>query len=130
LFDLTLDVIVAVLPAVIAFLSVVVGVKLAKNPADESHRPLWWTIVGLSIALVGFTPWQQAQARRAHEAESSSLQSEIRELKGQVTESKGQTLELFGTTFQRLDWIVNTSKSEAQKEAASAVKKALAPQLS
>lgn len=47
MLDLALDGIVALLPAVIALLSVVVGIRLAKNPSDESHRPLWWTIVGL-----------------------------------------------------------------------------------
>jgi hypothetical protein len=88
MLDPVLEAIEVLLPLVIAVMSVAVGVKLAKNPTDRSHK--WWVggIVALGLICSGVTLWEQQRSRRAHSTEVDGQREALKNLQAKLDESE------------------------------------------
>jgi Na+/melibiose symporter-like transporter len=89
-----LDFVAVISPTAIALIGVLVGMKLAKNPQDQSHKGWWWTIVVLGFICSAGTLWQQDRLQKEHVEEinsqkqtASRLQSTVDNMNGQMTAS-------------------------------------------
>jgi len=86
MLDSILDLVSVVSPVAIALMSALVGIKLAKNPHDQSHKGWWYAIVGLGLICSVGTYWQQERSRKAH---SEEIKVHAEELKNQKQATDG-----------------------------------------
>jgi|ERR1700722_6768298 len=84
MLDTILDAVAVLSPLAIAIMSVVVGMKLAKDPQGESHKYWWWGIFTLGIVCSAATLWQQQRGRKAHSDEVSQLTDSMTRVKGDL----------------------------------------------
>jgi hypothetical protein len=82
--DQYLDAVAVLSPVAIALMSVLVGIKLARNPQDQSHKRWWLAIMCLGVICSGATLWQQKRARKAHSDEVGHLNDSIKDLRQDV----------------------------------------------
>jgi hypothetical protein len=88
MLDSILDAIVVLLPLAIAVMSVLVGIRLAKNPSDQSHKRWWRSIMVLGLICSGVTLWQQQRSRRAHAIEVDGQQETLKKLQTKLDEAE------------------------------------------
>src|SRR5260370_40783646 len=90
MLDRILDGIVVLSPLAIALMSVLVGMKLAKNPTEQTHKRWWWGIVALGLICTGVTLWQQERSRRAHSAEAEGQHQALEKLQAKFDEAENK----------------------------------------
>jgi hypothetical protein len=88
MLDRIIDAVAVLSPLAIAIMSVLVGIKLAKNPQDQSHRNWWWAIIGLGVICSGVTLWQQERSRQAHADELSRQNDAVNGIRLQLQKSE------------------------------------------
>jgi len=79
--DRILEAVAFLSPLLIAIMSVIVGMRLAKNPLDQTYRRWWRGIIVLGILCSGATLWQQERGRNSHSDEVGHLNQSINGLK-------------------------------------------------
>jgi len=109
MFDRILDATVVLLPLAMGVLGTFVGIKLAKNPQDKSHRPWWALIIVLGIVSGAATLWQQGRARKTHSNELTSQNKRVDTLETNIN--------------KRFDALEANAKTPEQKKAVTQVKK-------
>jgi hypothetical protein len=88
MLDRIIDAVAVLSPLAIAIMSVLVGIKLARNPQDQSHRRWWWGIIGLGVICTGVTLWQQERSRQAHIDEVNRSNNAVNGIKADLQKSE------------------------------------------
>ncbi len=88
MLDRIIDAVAVLSPLAIAIMSVLVGIKLARNPQDQSHRRWWQGIIGLGVICSGMTLWQQERSRQAHIDEVNRSNNAVNGIKADLQKSE------------------------------------------
>jgi len=88
MLDKILDFVVVALPLAMGIMGTFVGIKLAKDPRDTTHKPWWWAIIVAGVVCGLLIYWQQERGRFAHSKEIVQLNTSINDVKSQLQKSE------------------------------------------